>query len=422
MQVGLIQRYLGNKSSIAPDIVDLVRSLTEPGDTVVDAFSGSLAVTFAMRQAGLRVVPNDINHFSWLFATAFLTGSQPIGPNGRLGPPGERCRQWRALADELVAPVGYGDDPAIFRTDIFDNYCEEGTKSSFESSRGRSGSRRFFSAENAAAIDRALSRIRFWWRKERIDQRTRCILSAMLIAAVERVSNTQGTYHDFPREFTDTRALRPLKIEVPSDEIFLGPESPLIGREEDSLEFVRRAPPHRVLYLDPPYNFRQYTSYYFMLNMLSKHAEIENLDEFFSNLEYVRGQNMADDFKSTFCSRAAFMPSLRTIIERADAEHVVISYFDGRNHWGSFKSEHAESDGRKAIEEFLASELFEAGSARCIPVDRLNYQSYGGFKARTVSEYLFSARKSTIAATNLRGEELKWTGKASGYRMKSRPG
>lgn len=414
MQVGLIQRYLGNKSSIAPDIVALVRSLSEPGDTVVDAFSGSLAATFAMRQAGLRVVPNDINHFSWLFATAFLTGSQPIGPNGRLGSHGERHQQWRALADELVAPVGHGDAASIFRTDIYDHYCEEGGKSSFLSARGRSGRRRFFSADNAATIDRALSRIRFWWCNGRIDQRTRCILSAMLISGVERVSNTQGTYHDFPREFIDTRALRPLKIEVPPDEIFLGPESPLIGRAEDSLDFVRRAPAHRVLYLDPPYNFRQYTSYYFMLNLLSKHAEVDDLDEFFSELEYVRGQNMADDFKSTFCSKKAFMPSLRTIIERADTEHVVISYFDGRNHWGSFKSEHAESDGRKAIEEFLASDLFEAGSARCIPVDRLNYQSYGGFKAKKVSEYLFTARTSSIIANERRGEVLEWTGKALG--------
>lgn len=414
MQVGLIQRYLGNKSSIAPDIVALVRSIAEPGDTVVDAFSGSLAATFALRQAGLRVVSNDINHFSWLFATAFLAGSQPIGPNGRPGTPRDRHRHWRALADELVAPVGRADEPSIFRTDIYDHYCEEGAKSSYQSARGRSGRRRFFSAENAAAIDRALSRIRHWWRTERIDQRTRCILSAMLIAGVERVSNTQGTYHDFPREFTDTRALRPLKIEVPPDEIFLGPESPLIGREEDSLEFVRRAPPHRVLYLDPPYNFRQYTSYYFMLNLLSKYAEIDDLDMFFSELEYVRGQNMADDFKSTFCSKQSFMPSLRTIVERSDTEHVVISYFDGRNHWGSFKSESAENNGRRAIEEFLASDLFEAGSARCIPVDRLNYQSYGGFKARRVSEYLFSARKSSIVADKRHGEALKWTGKALG--------
>lgn len=414
MQVGLIQRYLGNKSSIASDIVALVRSLAEPGDIVVDAFSGSLAASFAIRQAGFRVVPNDINHFSWLFATAFLTGSQVVGPNGRSGTAGERHRQWRALADELVAPVGHGDDPSIFRTDIYDHYCEAGSKSGFESLRGRSGRRRFFSAENAAAIDRALSRIRSWWRKERIDQRTRCILTAMLIAGVERVSNTQGTYHDFPRDFIDTRALRPLRIEVPPDEIFLGPEAPLIGREEDSLEFVRRAPPHRVLYLDPPYNFRQYTSYYFMLNLLSKHAEIDDLDAFFAELEFVRGQNMADDFKSTFCSKGTFMSSLRTIIERADTEHVVISYFDGRNHWGSFKSEQADSDGRIVIEEFLASDLFEVGSANCIPVDRLNYQSYGGFKAKSVCEYLFTARKNSIAVDKRRGEARSWTGKALG--------
>ena len=151
-----------------------------------------------------------------------------------------------------------------------------------------------------------------------------------------------------------------------------------------------------------------------MLNLLSKHAEIDDLDMFFSRLEYVRGQNMSDDFKSTFCSKGTFMPSLRAIIERADTEHVVISYFDGRNHWGAFKSEHADSDGRIAIEKLLASDLFEAGSARCIPVDRLNYQSYGGFKARRVSEYLFAARKNSIGADKRRDEALEWIGKALG--------
>ena len=82
------------------------------------------------------------------------------------------------------------------------------------------------------------------------------------------------------------------------------------------------------------------------------------------------------------------------------------------NNYGGYKF--AESDGRRAIEQFLASDLFEAGSARCIPVDRLNYQSYGGFKARRVSEYLFSARKSSIAAAERHSEALEWTGKALG--------
>jgi len=413
MQAGLIQRYLGNKSAIADDIVALVRTLAEPGDVVLDAFGGSLAASFAMRRAGLRVIANDINHFSWLFATAFMAGSQPFTPNGRWANAAERRQQWQALADELVAPIRACED-VDFRTDIFDRYCEAGALSAFESSRGRSGRRRFFSAENAAAIDRALSRLRTWWRTERIDQRTRCVLAAMLIAAVEKISNTQGTYHDFPREFTDSRALRPLRIEVPPDEIFIGPASPAIGREMDSLEFVKTAPPHRVLYLDPPYNFRQYTSYYFMLNMLSKHAEIDDLDAFFAGVEFVRGQNMGDDFKSSFCSKAAFMPSLKTLVERAQADYVVISYFDGRNHWGSFKSDEADSEGRATMERFLRSDLFEPGTASCNPVKRLNYQSYGGFKAKAVNEFLFSARKAKRVSEEQLDGAMGWTGKASG--------
>jgi adenine-specific DNA methylase len=413
MQAGLIQRYLGNKSTIADDIVTVIRRLAEPGDVVFDAFSGSLAASFAMRQAGLSVIVNDINHFSWLFATAFMGGSQPFAPNGRWANTTERRQQWHALADNLIAPIRVGED-IDFRTDIFDHYCEAGTLSAFESARGRSGRRRFFSAENAVTIDRALSRLRGWWRTGQIDQRTRCVLAAMLITGVEKVSNTQGTYHDFPREFTDSRALRPLRITVPPDEIFIGPISPMIGREMDSLEFAKTAPLHRVLYLDPPYNFRQYTSYYFMLNMLSKHAEIDDLDAYFAGVEFVRGQNMVDDFKSSFCSKSAFIPSLKTLIERAQTDYVVISYFDGRNHWGSFKSDQADSAGRETMELFLDSDLFEPGTASCIPIERLNYQSYGGFKAKTVSEFLFTARKAKRVSEEQLDGAIGWTGKALG--------
>jgi hypothetical protein len=60
MQAGLIQRYLGNKSSISDEIVSVVRSIADPGDLVVDAFSGSLAVSFALRKAGLPVAPSAV--------------------------------------------------------------------------------------------------------------------------------------------------------------------------------------------------------------------------------------------------------------------------------------------------------------------------------------------------------------------------
>ena len=87
MQDMLIQRYLGNKSPIAQDIVEVVKGLAKPGDLIFDAFSGSLAVSSALRKAGFKVACNDINHFSWLFAQAYFTSSELPWPNNKLGNP-----------------------------------------------------------------------------------------------------------------------------------------------------------------------------------------------------------------------------------------------------------------------------------------------------------------------------------------------
>jgi adenine-specific DNA methylase len=153
-------------------------------------------------------------------------------------------------------------------------------------------------------------------------------------------------------------------------------------------------PEHSVLYIDPPYNFRQYTAYYFMPNVVCRYPTLEDPAEYFAGLRYVRGQNPADDFVSSFCKPREFLPSLRTLIERAKAKTVVLSYFDGRNHWNDFKAE-ADKGGVDRIEEFFAdADLFQPGSLEIRPVARQNYQSYGGFKARSVSEYLFIASKN----------------------------
>lgn len=414
MQTTLIQRYLGNKSLFAEKIVELVRQVASPGDLVFDAFSGSLSVSAALRSAGFEVASNDINHFSWLFARAYFSASELPNPPGLTAMnPEVSWAYWQEELARLTAE-DLGDLPQQYlRSDIFEHYCEDGSKSGFVSKRGAVGRRKFFSAANARAIDRALCRIRFRHETGQISEQGRCILTAALISAVEKISNTQGTYHDFPREVVDTRALKPLTLRMPDPEVFAGPTSRYIGKAQDSLDFAQLVPRHRVMYLDPPYNFRQYTSYYFMLNLLSSYAEIEDLDDYFSGIEFVRGQNMKDDFKSTFCSRQDFIPSLRTLIERADADYVILSYFDGPNHWGSFKSEDAETEGKALLERFFQSDLFVEGSYSFVPVERRNYQSYGGYSAKPIQEFLFVARKGKPAENEDDLGGTQWIGQGS---------
>jgi adenine-specific DNA-methyltransferase len=210
---------------------------------------------------------------------------------------------------------------------------------------------------------------------------------------MERVANIQGTYHDFPRDKYDPRALRPMRLQPPAFDGLLGGRiKHLVGTACDSLEFVQQVPHHDVLYIDPPYNFRQYTAYYFLPNIICRYPSLDDPDAYFHGVQYVRGQNPADDFVSSFCKAKAFIPSLRLLIERARARTVVLSYFDGRNHWNDFKAE-CNGEGYRRLTEFFHEELFVPKSLVVRPVERLNYQSYGGYKARNINEFLFVAQK-----------------------------
>jgi adenine-specific DNA-methyltransferase len=419
----MLQRYLGNKNSLTPEILEIVGSVAAPGGRVCDAFAGSLAVSFALKKAGYIVSSNDINLLSWVYGTAFLASSTlpMISLVALVGNSAEKVRaegygifkerpnslekwdgvatsevavDWAGLIAYIYSPYHRSDIPRkARRVDFYEHYCEAGSKSGFESSRGSTGNRRYLSPVNATALDRAMSRIRFWVRNGLLGSQAQCILTAVVLDSVEKVANIQGTYHDFPRDFYDPRALKPISALLPSSENFSqGPPAEKIGKALDSLEFVKTVPAHSVLYLDPPYNFRQYTSYYFLPNLIAEYPDIDDLDAYFSEIQFVRGQNMKSEFSSTFCSSTGFLPSLAKIVESAPCDYVVLSYFNGKNHWNSFKSGTCNR-GREELENFFDSDLFERNSVSLVPVSRMNYQSYGGHRALEVSEYLFLAKK-----------------------------
>lgn len=422
----ILARYIGNKGDLLGPILEEVGKRASPGDLVCDIFSGTLAVSLELKRQGYRVASNDINLLSAVFGRAYLTSSSvPVVDLATLLPR-SRVAEVRATATEVVEQlegrpgfqflavpvrrseyelfvallvhletVHESDLPAAARrTYIFDIYSAEGRRSAFVSSRGSRGRRSFFAGHNARRIDLILNQLRVWHIAGLLGDQLLSALLAVLLTGVEKISNTQGTYHDFPRGDPDPRARHPLSLAPPPLDGLLGPsQGHILGIERDSLDFIREVPHHKVLYLDPPYNFRQYTAYYFLPNVLSRYVHIEDLESYFSGIRYVRGQNPADDFSSTFNSPRLFIDSLATLIGRADTEWVVLSYFSGRNHWGEFKSDNSAAVGQEKVTQLFESDLFRPGSQRVVPISRMNYQSYGGHRAKAVDEYLFVAEK-----------------------------
>lgn len=424
----MLNRYIGNKTNLLPNIMELVDEYCQPGDFVGDLFSGSLAVSLELKRCGYNVIANDVNLFSTMFGKAYLSNNRI--PNTDLKTIVSLKFREKALESSyraiellrgtkgfnflrdgaqtikysrLLAVLSYlesaGDVaiPKKYRNNFFyETYCENGKNSSFVSARGKKGKRRFFSPKNAKQIDTVMNHIR-WWRCEGfISETLYAVLISAVVRAVEKISNTQGTYHDFPRDDYDSRALRAFEFEPPPFDTTLTGGQHIVGDAEDSLNFADRIPELDLLYLDPPYNFRQYTSYYFLPNILCKYADIDDLKDYFSKVEYVRGQNMVDDFDSTFCKKSTFIESLYELIVKAEARTVVLSYFNGRNHWNDFKSE-CNGEGARLLTELFTDSIFQKRSFRLIPVKRKNYQSYGGYQGKEIDEYFFVGNRNLKA-------------------------
>jgi adenine-specific DNA methylase len=395
---------------------------------VFDAFSGSLSVSFALKLAGYRVAATDLNLLSRTFAEAYLLPTTIaeyefdvdalLSENQRSRVEGGARRTRERLEGqpgfEFLAAMGgrrmYGDllmllehlatvrrsdlPDGLSRSDFFDAYCPQGKHSEFVSSRGRSGRRSFFSPANARRLDLALSQLRHWEIERLLPQSAMSLLVAVVCLASEKVANTQGTWHDFPREVWDARALKPIRlVPPPLDGVLLGQGGHLHGREEDALSFAASLPPQKVAYYDPPYNFRQYTAYYHLPNTICRYPTLADPEAYFSELEYVRGQNMAHDIPSQYCSSRMFLEAMRTLIAGTPADVVVVSYFTGRNHWSTEFDSDPSDKGLEAICGLLEGPEFTNGSLRVHRIPRTNYASYGGYVARQVDELLLVAGK-----------------------------
>lgn len=429
----LLNRYLGNKTAILPEILKVVRRYCSPGDSVFDAFSGSVSVSLALKVAGYRVSATDLNQLSRTFAEAYLLPTAiaeyqcdvalMLTTTRRSALERQARGQLTALSDkpgftfladpharkvyvdlllllEHLATMTRKDLPKEFvRRHFFDAYCPDGKSSTFRSGRGSTGRRRFFVAANAERLDLALSQLRAWNQLAIIPRTVLAVLTSVVCLASEKVANTQGTWHDFPRDEWDGRALNPIRFAAPPlDQVLVpGAVHHQHGSEEDAESFARRLPRQVLAYFDPPYNFRQYSAYYHLPNTICRYPALPDPDDYFSKLEFVRGQNMSDDRPSEYSSSRTFLTSMQRLLEATPAETIVVSYFTGRNHWSTAFDADPSDLGLEMLSGLLQGPIFEPRSLRVHRVPRTNYASYGGYAARQVEELLLLARKRSAA-------------------------
>jgi len=303
-------RYIGNKTKLLGFIRKKLetRGITGPGRSAVDPFSGTASVAQHLKSLGFRVTASDIMAYGYVFARAYVEVPRfPEAPglsHEVLAVHGRDAPSARDVVDYLngIDPV-----PGF----VHRSYSPEGAA-------GREHGRMYFTAENAARIDHVRSRIEEWYRGDRIDRDLYHLLVAAVIEGADRVANTTGVYAAFVKSW-QPNARRRFRIRLP--EIHEG--NGCRAAHADALDLVPDMDPFDLLYLDPPYNNRQYPGYYHIPELLAM--------GWFDGEPELRGKTglVPDSDKRSDWSRAGKCEeAFERLIATAPWKHVVMSYND----------------------------------------------------------------------------------------------
>jgi adenine-specific DNA-methyltransferase len=172
----------------------------------------------------------------------------------------------------------------------------------------------YFTPENARRIDA----IRLWLaeNERELGGDAYYAILAALIEAADRVANTTGVYAAWVKTY-QPNAVRPLELRL--EPVIRG--NSCHAHQRDAIDLIHGVGDFDLLYLDPPYNTRQYPGYYHVPELLAT--------GWFERAPRLRGKTGLiedDDKRSVWCSRGKAEAELERLLAAARCKHIVMSY------------------------------------------------------------------------------------------------
>lgn len=163
--------------------------------------------------------------------------------------------------------------------------------------------------------DTIRQKIEYWKSKKLITENEYFFLLASLLENIDKVANTASVYGAFLKNFKKS-ALHSLRL-TPA-EFYLNDHDHEVFNS-DILDLAKSTS-HDVVYLDPPYNERQYSANYHMLETIAKYDNPK-----------IKGKTGLRDYseqKSDYCRKSEVKKSFSELISTLNAKYIFLSYND----------------------------------------------------------------------------------------------
>ena len=268
------RRYLGNKYKLLPFIKGVVENECENIKSIADIFAGTGAVSSAFTDK--IIVTNDLMYSNYICNYPWF-GNMEYNP--------------QIIIDYIVYYNSLRN--------LDDNYMTENFADTY------------FSRDDCAKIGFIREDIETHYANEEINDRERALLITSLLYAMDKIANTCGHYDAYRKGVEFDKSL---ELYVPLAEIKNNSQNRCYN--EDSNELVKRIKADLV-YIDPPYNSRQYCDAYHLLENVARWEK----PEVFGVAKKMDRSSM----KSKYCTRSA-AKEFERLIENITAKYILLSY------------------------------------------------------------------------------------------------
>ncbi len=314
------RRYIGSKSKIVEEIIKELRKYKY--NSFLDLFGGTGVVAYSVSEMYSRIGVNDILYSNNVIYNAFFG-------KGRYSK-----KKLESIAEKYqdIKPK------KTFFSDIYQDT--------------------YFTKEECEKIGAIREEI----EKEEVTLREKNILIASLLYSADRSANTVGHYEAYFKNNKNTRSFE-FNLIIPTDlkfEIY----------KEDANELVKNVK-YDVVYIDPPYNSRQYSRFYHVLETIVKWEEFE--PEGVAKKPPV--ENMSD-----YC-RSNASDKLQKLIEDVEAKLIILSYNN------TYTSKSKSSQNKISFEEI--NKIMKAKGKLTIKEIKHKYFNSGKTEFNNHKEYLF---------------------------------
>lgn len=326
--------YIGSKHTLFDTLLFVCKENINDMETktLMDLFAGTGTVGFNMLKHFKNCDANDLEYYSYIINVALI-----------------KC----SYTENIQKLINVCNNLALVDGLIYNNFSPTSTCE-----------RMFFTNNNARKTDAIRQYIGTLHKTSQITDNEFHFLLASLLVSIDKVANTSCVYGSYLKTYKAS-ALKELILKPIHTRTELKEGNTVYNELAEKLMEIGSSKYYDVIYIDPPYNQRQYSANYSPLNYIAHYD---------TNIVLKGKTALIDNYnKSKFCKKTDVKRVFTDLINGANSNYLIISY---------------NNEGLLSIEE-LKQMLLKKGLVKLYKIQYNKFKAHQGVDKKYVEEYVW---------------------------------